>query len=57
MQKIETINIRLPKEIITQLDSLLEKKIYKSRSELIRVLLREELLTWKSKKEGGLNGK
>ncbi len=56
MQEIETINVRIPKEIVNQLDSLLERNIYKSRSELIRVLLREELSQWKMKKEA-IHGK
>jgi len=39
------LNIRFPKEIIDWLDSLVEKKVYSSRSEAIRDFLREFVLS------------
>ena len=41
MQKAEVINIRLPKEIVKQLDSLIDGNLYNTRSEIIRQFLRE----------------
>ena len=41
MQKTEIINVRLPKEIVRQIDSIVEKKLYANRSEVIRQFLRE----------------
>ena len=38
---IEILNIRIPSEIITWLDSLVAKGIYKSRSEAIREFCRQ----------------
>lgn len=43
MQEIEVVNVRLPEEVVNQLDLLVETNIYKSRSELIRSLLREHV--------------
>lgn len=40
-KKIEIVNLRLPKEIIVWLDALVEKKIYKTRSEAIREFARD----------------
>ena len=42
---IETavLNVRLPDEVIRILDSLVEKKLFSSRSEAIRDFLREHL--------------
>jgi metal-responsive CopG/Arc/MetJ family transcriptional regulator len=37
----EILNIRLPDELILELDSLVEKKVFKSRSEAIREFARE----------------
>lgn len=34
--KVTVVNVRLPKKIVTWLDSLVEKNIYNSRSEAIR---------------------
>jgi metal-responsive CopG/Arc/MetJ family transcriptional regulator len=53
MQDVEIINVRLPDEVVKQLDALLDKKIYKSRSEIIRSLLREEVIEWKSTTKEG----
>jgi len=38
---IEVLNVRLPSEIVKWLDSLVEKGIYKSRSEAIREFCRD----------------
>ncbi len=45
---VDIINIRLPKEIVSWLDSLVEKGIYSNRSEAIREFAREFV-------EGGKN--
>jgi len=37
----EVLNIRLPDELILELDSLVKKKAFKSRSEAIREFTRE----------------
>ncbi len=34
--KIRTLNVRLPREIVDWLDSLVKRGVYKSRSEAIR---------------------
>ena len=47
MQKTETINVRIPKEILVQIDEIIEKKLYSTRSELIRQFLREYVQTKK----------
>jgi Arc/MetJ-type ribon-helix-helix transcriptional regulator len=39
--QIEILNVRLPKEIVEWLDSLVKRGIYKSRSEAIREFSRE----------------
>jgi Arc/MetJ-type ribon-helix-helix transcriptional regulator len=41
--KIQTLNVRLPSEIVLWLDSLVHKGIYKSRSEAIRDYSRKYL--------------
>lgn len=43
-QKIDIVNVRLPKEIVSILDSLIKKKIYSSRSEAIREISREYVI-------------
>ncbi len=43
-QEATVVNVRLPKELISWLDSLVEKKIYNSRSEAIREFSREYVL-------------
>ncbi|MBN2454495.1 type II toxin-antitoxin system ParD family antitoxin [Candidatus Woesearchaeota archaeon] len=44
MQKItELVNIRLPSQIVKWLDTLVERGIYKSRSEAIREFVRQVL--------------
>ena len=40
---LSVINVRLPKEIVEWLDSLVARGIYKSRSEAIREFSREAL--------------
>lgn len=39
-KKTEVLNIRLPKELILELDFLVKKKVFKSRSEAIREFAR-----------------
>jgi len=39
--KIQTLNVRLPQEIVLWLDSLTKEGIYKSRSEAIREYIRD----------------
>jgi len=39
--KIRTLNVRLPKEMVSWLDSLVSAGIYKSRSEAIRDYVRK----------------
>ena len=41
--RIQTLNVRLPKEIVLWLDSLVQRGIYKSRSEAIRDYARMHL--------------
>lgn len=47
MTKIEVINVRLPQPVIVMLDSLVEKKIFSSRSEAIREFTREYVVEQK----------
>jgi Arc/MetJ-type ribon-helix-helix transcriptional regulator len=44
MQGIEVVNVRLPSETVKWLDRLVQKRIYKSRSEAIRHFLRNHVL-------------
>lgn len=37
----EILNVRLPSEVLTMLDTLVEKKLFSSRSEAIREFCRE----------------
>ena len=39
-KKTEILNIRLPDELILELDNLVQKKVFKSRSEAIREFAR-----------------
>jgi Arc/MetJ-type ribon-helix-helix transcriptional regulator len=41
--EIEILNVRLPSEIVKWLDSLVERGIYKSRSEAIREFCRQHV--------------
>jgi Arc/MetJ-type ribon-helix-helix transcriptional regulator len=41
VQKTETVNVRVPNEIAGWIDALVEKKLFSSRSEVIRHFLRE----------------
>ncbi len=50
MQDAEIINVRIPDELTKKIDELLEKNLFKSRSELIRVLLREYVQENKKRK-------
>ena len=43
-QKVAVINIRLPDEIISWIDSLVQKNIFNSRSEAVREFSREYVL-------------
>jgi Arc/MetJ-type ribon-helix-helix transcriptional regulator len=40
-QKTETVNVRVPDEIAVWIDSLVEKKLFSSRSEVVRHFVRE----------------
>lgn len=40
-QKTETLNVRVPGEIAVWIDSLVDKKLFSSRSEVVRHFLRE----------------
>jgi hypothetical protein len=40
-KKTEVLNIRLPDELILELDSLVKKKVFRSRSEAVREFARE----------------
>ena len=42
--EVEILNIRLPKDIIKWIDSLIDKGIYDSRSEMIRNFIREYIM-------------
>ena len=44
MSKVAVVNVRLPDELISWIDSLVEKKIYNSRSEAIREFSRQYVL-------------
>jgi len=41
VQKTETVNVRVPDEIASWIDSLVEKKLFSSRSEVVRHFIRE----------------
>ncbi len=42
-EKVEIVNVRLPKKAISWVDTLVNKGIYSSRSEAIREFVREYL--------------
>ncbi len=48
-QKVAVVNVRLPEEIISWIDSLVDNKIYNSRSEAVREFSRDYVL----KQRGG----
>ncbi|MGV8086792.1 MAG: ribbon-helix-helix domain-containing protein [Candidatus Woesearchaeota archaeon] len=50
-EKIEVVNIRLSKELINIIDSLVEKGLYSSRSEFIRDICRDYALEERYKNE------
>jgi len=50
-EKIDVINVRLSSELIKIIDSLIEKGIYSSRSEVIRDLCRNYVLEERYKNE------
>jgi Arc/MetJ-type ribon-helix-helix transcriptional regulator len=43
MTKTETLNIRLPGEVVSILDTLVERKLFANRSEAIREFCRDYL--------------
>jgi Arc/MetJ-type ribon-helix-helix transcriptional regulator len=43
VQKIHILNVRLPDDIISWLDSLVKSRVYDSRSEAVRDFLRNYL--------------
>ncbi|HOI18576.1 MAG TPA: ribbon-helix-helix domain-containing protein [Candidatus Woesearchaeota archaeon] len=54
--EIIVVNIRLPKKVVGWIDSLVDKKAYRSRSELIRNLLREYVIEQREKKSFSFKG-
>jgi hypothetical protein len=48
-QKTEVVNVRVPDEIAGWIDSLVEKKLFSSRSEVVRHFLREYVRDQKTK--------
>ncbi|MEM2121670.1 MAG: ribbon-helix-helix domain-containing protein [Candidatus Woesearchaeota archaeon] len=48
-EDIEILNIRLPSNIISWIDSQIKNRIYKTRSEALRELLREFISSHNSK--------
>ena len=44
IQMVKLVNTRLPRHIVKWLDLLVEKDVYKSRSEAVRDFLREFVL-------------
>jgi len=46
---IAIINVRLPKKVVRWIDSLVDKKAYNSRSDLIRNFLREYVIEQREK--------
>ena len=49
---IKILNVRIPSEVVKWLDSLVEKGIYKSRSEAVREFCREYITDVKYKSKG-----
>ena len=43
LDSIAVVNVRLPEEIVSWLDTLVERRVYHSRSEAIRDFVREYL--------------
>jgi metal-responsive CopG/Arc/MetJ family transcriptional regulator len=41
IEGVEVLNIRLPEDLILELDSLVERRVFRSRSEAIREFARE----------------
>lgn len=41
MKKTEVLNVRLPKELLNELDDIIQKRNFTTRSEAIRFYLRE----------------
>lgn len=44
---MESIQIRIPKRILAEIDDLIEKKIFSSRSEIVREALRRYILEFR----------
>lgn len=42
--KTRTLNVRIPQELLSWIDTLVESKIYNNRSEAIRNMIREHLI-------------
>jgi Arc/MetJ-type ribon-helix-helix transcriptional regulator len=47
----EAINVRLPEELVNWIDSLVEKKLYRNRSEAIREFARDYILKNRSEEQ------
>ena len=50
---IEILNVRIPSGVVKWLDSLVEKGMYKSRSEAVREFCREYITDVKYQSKGG----
>jgi metal-responsive CopG/Arc/MetJ family transcriptional regulator len=55
--RLETLNVRLPDELLAVLDGLVDKGLFSNRSEAIREFLREYVLEHKHVSEPGRGGK
>lgn len=51
VKKTETLNVRVPDEIAGWIDSLVEKKLFSSRSEVVRHFLREYVSEQRNKQQ------
>lgn len=44
LHPVDIVNVRFPSELLSLIDSFVEKGLYKSRSEAIRDMLRQHVL-------------
>ncbi|NTV23276.1 MAG: ribbon-helix-helix protein, CopG family [Nanoarchaeota archaeon] len=52
MKKVTVINVRLPEDIISWIDVLVDRKVFNSRSEAIREFSRDYVLKERGRKLG-----
>jgi len=52
MVEVEVLNVRLPEEIITWCDDTVKQKVYRTKSEMIREILRDYVLEQKRSEYG-----